>query len=138
MANTKLKLQIEQLNKKFNILKSCKDIALPSKGWIFTTRKTLNMSLNQLGNKLNITAQSVKEIEEREKKIGNYTAVSVLKRRQGMVVNKETELKEALKKDFRKLYVKEFSAFWERERLVREIEIDLMRLRNTLELLGVK
>lgn len=66
MANTKLKLQIEQLNKKFNILKSCKDIALPSKGWIFTTRNTLNMSLKQLGNKLNITAQSVKEIEQRE------------------------------------------------------------------------
>lgn len=66
MKNNRQKLQIEQLDKKLSILKSCKDIAHPSKGWIFTVRNTLNMSLKQFGNKLNITAQSAKEIEERE------------------------------------------------------------------------
>ena len=49
-------------------------------------------------------------------------------------MDKEQELKEALKKDFRKLYVKEFSTMWEMERMVREIEIDIMKLDNVLAL----
>jgi len=40
---------------------------VPSMGWIYSIRQALGMSLRQLGNKLNITPQSVKEIEEREK-----------------------------------------------------------------------
>ncbi|GBD88678.1 hypothetical protein BMS3Abin03_02618 [bacterium BMS3Abin03] len=64
--NTKRKLQIEQLDKKFTILKKCSEVITPSKGWLFAIRNTLNMSLKQFGRKLNITAQSAKEIEERE------------------------------------------------------------------------
>jgi predicted DNA-binding mobile mystery protein A len=40
----------------------------PPKGWINTFRISLKMSLRQLGNRLAISAQSVKEIEERESK----------------------------------------------------------------------
>src|ERR1700744_5486240 len=37
-------------------------------------------------------------------------------------------LKEALKKDYRALLVKQFSTNWEIERLVRQIELDVMQL----------
>lgn len=50
-------------------------------------------------------------------------------------MNKEAQLKEALKKDFKRLYVKKFSTMWEMERIVREVEIDIMDLSETLALL---
>lgn len=59
-------LQLEHLDKKLNMMKQIGAVEIPSKGWFFTIRNTLNMSLKQLGKKLGITAQSVKEIEERE------------------------------------------------------------------------
>ena len=48
----------------------------------------------------------------------------------------EKQIKEALKKDFNELYVEEFSTAWELERLVREIEIDIMPLKNLMKLVG--
>ena len=39
---------------------------IPERGWIYTIRKSLNMTLEQLGRKANITRQGVKKIEERE------------------------------------------------------------------------
>ncbi|WKK87388.2 mobile mystery protein A [Marivirga arenosa] len=41
-------------------------IQLPDRGWIHTIRTTLNMTMAQLGTKLNITRQGVNKIEERE------------------------------------------------------------------------
>ena len=41
---------------------------MPDKGWINTIRTTLNMTMAQLGTKLNITRQGVKKIEESEAK----------------------------------------------------------------------
>jgi len=49
-----------------------------------------------------------------------------------MTKSAEITLREALKKDFRKLYVKEYTTTWEAERIVRELEIDIMSLDNTL------
>jgi len=46
------------------------------------------------------------------------------------------ELRKALKKDFRNLYVREFTTDWVIERMLREIEIDVMSLENTLSLLS--
>ncbi len=46
------------------------------------------------------------------------------------------EIREALKKDFRKLYVKEFTTNWETVRLIREVEIDVMSLDNLEALLA--
>jgi len=66
MSNAQRKLQVEHLNRKLNLMKQLDNVELPSKGWIFSIRNTLNMSLKQFGNRLNITAQSAKEIEERE------------------------------------------------------------------------
>ena len=63
----KQKLIIEQLDRKLLKLSDLKDVIIPENGWIYSIRTALRMSLRQLGKKLNITPQSVKEIEEREK-----------------------------------------------------------------------
>jgi len=61
------KLILEQTDKKILLLKKVDGLVVPSMGWIYSIRQALGMTLRQLGNKLNITPQSVKEIEEREK-----------------------------------------------------------------------
>ncbi|MCI4443147.1 MAG: mobile mystery protein A, partial [Lentimicrobium sp.] len=38
----------------------------PPKGWVNTVRIALKMSLRQLGNRMNFSAQNIKQIEERE------------------------------------------------------------------------
>jgi len=48
-------------------LKHLEDLNLPPAGWIRTIRKSLGMSLRQLGDRMGITPQSVKEIEDRER-----------------------------------------------------------------------
>ncbi len=60
------KLLIEQLDRKLKPFLGSKLVIIPSKGWINTIRTTLNMTLEQLGKKLNITKQGVKRIEESE------------------------------------------------------------------------
>ena len=63
----KRKLILEQLDKKIIGFNDLDKIVLPPNGWIYSIRQAINMSLRQLGKRLNITPQSVKEIEEREK-----------------------------------------------------------------------
>lgn len=62
----KRKLLIEQLNKKLQIFYEASKIVVPERGWINTIRTTLNMTMEQLGAKLNITRQGVGRIEESE------------------------------------------------------------------------
>lgn len=45
------------------------------------------------------------------------------------------KLRKALMKDFESLYVKEFTTDWKVQRLIRQVEIGLMPLTNTMELL---
>jgi len=59
-------LAIEQLDKKMKKFDSAAEVPIPPNGWINLIRTALNMSLKQLGKKLSITSQSVKEIEMRE------------------------------------------------------------------------
>ena len=59
-------LQIEQLNRKMQGLAEMKTIIPPPLGWIKAIRTSLGMSLQQLGNKISITKQSVLDIERRE------------------------------------------------------------------------
>ena len=63
----KRKIVREQLDGKLLSLQKAGDVIAPGSGWIHAFRYALNMSLRQLGNRLSITPQSVKEIEEREK-----------------------------------------------------------------------
>ncbi|WP_430411042.1 mobile mystery protein A [Kordia sp.] len=62
----KRKLLIEQLDQKLQPFSETKKILIPELGWIHTIRTTLNMTMAQLGAKLNITRQGVKRIEESE------------------------------------------------------------------------
>lgn len=60
-------LILEHVEAKITQLKKAEDLVLPPAGWIYSIRQALGMSLRQLGNRMGITPQSVKEIEEREK-----------------------------------------------------------------------
>lgn len=63
----KQKLILEQIDRKIRLLKKIEKITIPSSGWVYAIRQALGMSLRQTGNRMGITAQSVKELEEREK-----------------------------------------------------------------------
>ncbi|WP_299524198.1 XRE family transcriptional regulator [uncultured Lutibacter sp.] len=65
MRNQK-RIAIEQLDRKLKPFYEIKNIDVPERGWIYTIRTTLNMTLQQLGYKLKITSQGVKDIEKRE------------------------------------------------------------------------
>lgn len=67
MRNKK-KLLIEQLDQKLKPFQKAEMILIPDKGWINSIRTTLNMTMAQLGLKLNVTRQGVKKIEESEAK----------------------------------------------------------------------
>ncbi len=64
----KNKLIREQLDEKIKMFHAVEDVVLPISGWVHSIRQSLNMSMRQLSERLSITPQSVKEIEEREKK----------------------------------------------------------------------
>jgi len=56
-----------QLDDKIVNFRNAGEVVPPASGWINAIRQALNMSLRQLGQRLSITPQSVKEIEVREK-----------------------------------------------------------------------
>ena len=66
MKIDKQKLLIEQVDEKLSLFKSLEKIVLPQKGWVYTIRTTLKMSLRQLADRLKISYQSVGELEKRE------------------------------------------------------------------------
>ena len=68
MEISKQRLLIEQADRKLSAFRPLGTITIPEKGWIHTIRVALRMSLRQLGNRLRISPQSVKEIEVRESK----------------------------------------------------------------------
>jgi predicted DNA-binding mobile mystery protein A len=63
----KKSLQIQQLNNKMQAAATLKSTPPPPTGWIKAVRTALGMSLQQLGNKISITKQSLQNIERREK-----------------------------------------------------------------------
>ena len=73
----KKKLIREQLDNKIIKFNGLDTIVVPPNGWIYSIRQGINMSLRQLGQRLSITPQSVKEIEEREK--NGTISIKVLK-----------------------------------------------------------
>ena len=79
----KQKLIVEQLNQKLQPFFQTRDVPIPVYGWINTIRTALNMTMAQLGRKLNITRQGVKRIEESEAS-GTITINSMKKVAQAM------------------------------------------------------
>ncbi len=59
-------LKRQQLDKKLKMFKKMKDES-PALGWVRAVRNALGLSLKQLGEIMNISAQSVGEIEKRER-----------------------------------------------------------------------
>lgn len=66
MEILKQKLLIEQVDRKLAMFEPLDLVSIPQKGWINTIRIAIRMSMRQLGDRLKISPQSVKEIEERE------------------------------------------------------------------------
>jgi predicted DNA-binding mobile mystery protein A len=60
------KLLIQQLDQKLAEFKGTEEVLVPQKGWINNIRTTLNMTRDQLGNKLGLTKGAIQKIEERE------------------------------------------------------------------------
>jgi predicted DNA-binding mobile mystery protein A len=73
----KQKLIRDQLDNKIIKFSHLQEVIVPSEGWIYSIRQGINMSLRQLGQRMSITPQSVKEIEEREK--NGTISIKVLK-----------------------------------------------------------
>jgi predicted DNA-binding mobile mystery protein A len=69
-------LQLQQLNSKMLGFTSLKQVAMPPTGWIKAIRTAIGMSMQQLGNKLNVSKQGVMDIERREKE-GSITIKSL-------------------------------------------------------------
>ena len=67
MRNNK-KLLVEQIDKKIAPFKAVNNVVVPNVGWISAIRNALNMTMAQLGDKLNMTRQGVKYHEESEVK----------------------------------------------------------------------
>lgn len=59
-------LQIEQLEQKMKLFQPALKVKSSSVGWVRMIRTTLGMSLSQLGQRLSISSQGVKQIEIRE------------------------------------------------------------------------
>ena len=66
MNNEMSHLRLVQLDKKMAHFTALKTQAPPGKGWIHAIRTALGMSLLQLGKRLKMTPQGVKDIERRE------------------------------------------------------------------------
>ena len=69
-------LQLQQLNSKMQSYASLQKVAMPPTGWIKAIRTAFGMSMQQLGNKLNVSKQGVMDIEKREKE-GSITIRSL-------------------------------------------------------------
>ncbi len=72
----KKSLQLQQLNSKMLSFAALKKVAVPPTGWIKAIRTAIGMSMQQLGNKLNVSKQGVMDIEKREKE-GSITIRSL-------------------------------------------------------------
>ena len=72
MKDAKRILLIEQLDSKLFCFKAVNEVVLPSTGWIKPIRTALKMTLRQLGNRMNLSPQSIGEMEKREAN-GNIT-----------------------------------------------------------------
>jgi predicted DNA-binding mobile mystery protein A len=66
MSSKNNKLIVNQLDTKLQNLYLLKEFAVPEGGWISLFRKTLNMSLRQLAERLQMTIQGASKIEKNE------------------------------------------------------------------------
>ncbi|MBS1688008.1 MAG: mobile mystery protein A [Bacteroidetes bacterium] len=70
MKQENSRLAIKQIDKKISSIQAFETLHFQKEGWIRTLRNILNMSMEQLGRKMSITAQGVKKMEGREQERG--------------------------------------------------------------------
>jgi predicted DNA-binding mobile mystery protein A len=78
----KQKLQLMQMDKKIRGFAGV-DATIPEQGWLKSIRISLNMTLKQMGKRMGITPQSVREMEGREKN-GNISLQTLRQAGQSM------------------------------------------------------
>ena len=61
-----LHLSRSHLDKRLQEMKKVDIMHMPPRGWIYTIRTTLGMTLAQLGKRLGVSAQAVAQLEKRE------------------------------------------------------------------------
>jgi predicted DNA-binding mobile mystery protein A len=76
MAYKNQKLILGQVNAKVKRINQLGNIPPPGQGWINGIRIALNMTMEQLADKLNMTTQSISEAEQRERE-GTITLKSL-------------------------------------------------------------
>lgn len=67
MKQEQKQIRINQLDRQMLLFSAAKQVPAPSEGWIYAIRTAIGMSLKQLGGRLGMTMQGVKDIERREK-----------------------------------------------------------------------
>jgi DNA-binding transcriptional regulator YiaG len=65
----KKSLQLQQLNSKMLSFASLKQVAMPPTGWIKAIRTAIGMSMQQLGNKLNVSKQGIWILRSGKKRV---------------------------------------------------------------------
>jgi predicted DNA-binding mobile mystery protein A len=60
-------LLMRQADNKMSAISSLRSVLQPTDGWVRMIRTALNMSLRQLGERMSVTPQSVRDMERREK-----------------------------------------------------------------------
>lgn len=65
MIKAKL-LSVRQLDRKLKPFYNCRNTEVPIRGWVHNIRNSLNMTQEQLGDKLKMSKQGVADIEKRE------------------------------------------------------------------------
>jgi predicted DNA-binding mobile mystery protein A len=61
------KLVIEQLDSKLSAFKQAENIDVPDRGWIYSIRTALNITLKSLSEKLKTSPQNIRATEQRER-----------------------------------------------------------------------
>ena len=67
MKNLKVQFFLDETQDKLNPFSVLKSVIKPDNGWVNTIRVSIKMSLRQLGERLHITPQGVRDLEKREK-----------------------------------------------------------------------
>ena len=67
MKSSKIQFFLDEIQGKLNPFSDLKSEVKPENGWVNAIRISIKMSLRQLGERLHITPQGVRDLEKREK-----------------------------------------------------------------------
>ena len=67
MRSSKIQIFLDEIQSKLNPFSDLKSEINPENGWVKAIRISIKMSLRQLGERLHITPQGVRDLEKREK-----------------------------------------------------------------------